>query len=171
MTGVGTRSSRARWGEADLPAVVALLERTLGPAPGGVSRGDLFAWKHLRDPFGPSVVLVAEMEGEVVGLRSFLRWGFVADGDPIRAVRAVDTATAPAVQRRGLFSRLTAEALEVCRAEGIRFVFNTPNEKSLPGYLKMGWQVVSVWPMRLKVRRPDRLLLAGLRGDLRSGRA
>ncbi|MEA2556662.1 MAG: hypothetical protein QOG88_200 [Actinomycetota bacterium] len=169
MSGEGDTITTRPMQDADLPGVIALLERTLGPAPGGVPRADLFTWKHLRGPFGRSVASVAEMEGEIVGLRSFLRWGFVADGDPIRAVRAVDTATSPAVQRRGLFSRLTAEGLEVCRDEGIAFVFNTPNDKSLPGYLKMGWHVVSVWPMRLKVRRPDRLLLAGLKRDLRSG--
>ena len=36
------------------------------------------------------------------------------------------------------------------------FVFNTPNEKSLPGYLKMGWRVVGQVPIRVRVRRPIR---------------
>ena len=62
---------------------------------------------------------------------------------PVDGVRAVDTATAPDVQRLGIFSRLTTEALEVCRADAVALVFNTPNDKSLPGYVKMGWRLVA----------------------------
>jgi hypothetical protein len=38
----------------------------------------------------------------------------------------------------------------------VDLVFNTPNEKSLPGYLKMGWEVVGRVPVRVRVRRPVR---------------
>jgi hypothetical protein len=55
-------------------------------------------------------------------------------------VRAVDTATHPAWQGRGIFRRLTEQLVEELRAEGVAFVFNTPNAKSRAGYLTMGWQ-------------------------------
>ena len=84
-------------------------------------------------------------------------------------MRAVDTATDPAVQRRGIFSRLTTAALEACRDDGVDLVFNTPNEKSLPGYLKMGWTQVTRWPISLRVRRPVALLGAAARRDLSAG--
>ncbi len=155
---------------ADVGPVVALLNEALGPAPGGVDRRALFEWKHLNSPFGPSIALVAEMEGEIVGLRSFMRWKLRGPaGEDVLAVRAVDTATSPKVQRRGIFSRLTTQALEQCEAAGVSFVFNTPNDKSRPGYIKMGWQVVTTWPMWVKVRRPDRLALAAMKRNLRSG--
>ena len=157
--------------DADVPAVVRLLDEALGPAPGGVDRRALFEWKHLHNPFGRSIALVAEMEGDVVALRSFMRWRLA--GAPgaraLSAVRAVDTATSPAVQRLGIFSRLTAEAVAACEAEGVSLVFNTPNDRSRPGYLKMGWEVVAVWPVWIRPRRPDRLALAAIRRDLRSG--
>jgi hypothetical protein len=54
----------------------------------------------------------------------------------------VDTATDPAFQGRGIFSRLTLHGIDELRAEGVGLIFNTPNAKSLPGYLKMGWEVV-----------------------------
>jgi hypothetical protein len=63
-------------------------------------------------------------------------------GSTIRAVRAVDTATDPEYQGQGIFTRLTLAALDELRDEDVEMVFNTPNEKSLPGYLKMGWLVV-----------------------------
>jgi GNAT superfamily N-acetyltransferase len=156
--------------EEDIPAVVDLLNDSLGPAPGGVDRRALFEWKHLGNPFGRSLALVAESEGAIVGLRSFLRWRFVSpDGGEVHAVRAVDTATSPAVQRRGVFSRLTTEALDRCARDGVDLVFNTPNEKSLPGYLKMGWSEVTRWPMRVRVRRPLPLVRAVVTRNMGSG--
>jgi GNAT superfamily N-acetyltransferase len=157
--------------DADLPDVVRLLDEALGPAPGGVDRRALFEWKHLRNPFGRSIARVAELDGRVVGLRSFMRWRLAgAPGSrALPAVRAVDTATSPAVQRLGIFSRLTTEAIAACESEGVAMVFNTPNDRSRPGYLKMGWQVVTVWPVWVRPRRPGRLLAAGVRRDLRSG--
>ena len=159
--------------EGDLEAVVSLLDRALGPAPGGAERGDLFSWKHFGNPFGRSIALVAEQGGRVVGLRAFMRWRLsVGTGSAeVHAVRAVDTATDPALQRRGLFSRLTGQALELCRKEGVRLVFNTPNTRSLPGYLKMGWSEVATWPVAVRARRPLRLGWAVVRRDLRSGPA
>jgi hypothetical protein len=49
----------------------------------------------------------------------------------------------------------------------IDLVFNTPNEKSLPGYLKMGWQIVGRVPVNIRVRRPLRFAL-GVRSMRRS---
>jgi hypothetical protein len=157
--------------DGDVPAVVELLDEALGPAPGGVDRRALFEWKHLRNPFGRSIALVAELDGRVVGLRCFMRWRLagVAGARALTAVRAVDTVTSTSVRRLGIFSRLTTEALATCEAEGVALVFNTPNDSSRPGYLKMGWEVVTVWPVWLRARRPDRLAMAGLRRDLRSG--
>jgi hypothetical protein len=98
-------------------------------------------------------MLVAEADEQVVGLRAFMRWEFVAEGRRFRAVRAVDTATHPDYQGRGIFSALTRQAIEALRLQ-TDFVFNTPNQKSLPGYLKMGWGVVGRVPVSVRVRRP-----------------
>jgi hypothetical protein len=91
---------------------------------------------------------VAEADGRIVGFRTFLRWEFVAaDGRTVRAVRAVDTATDPDHQGQGIFTALTRAALAELPADGVELVFNTPNEKSLPGYLKMGWSTVGRLPV------------------------
>jgi GNAT superfamily N-acetyltransferase len=141
--------------DADEAAVLDLLNAVLGGGPAGSRPEGFFRWKHREGPFGPSFMLVAEADGRIVGLRAFMRWEFVAGSRRFRAVRAVDTATHPDHQGRGIFSKLTLEALERLRGEA-DFVFNTPNEKSLPGYLKMGWQVVGRVPIRVQVRRPIR---------------
>ena len=118
--------------DADEQAVLGLLNDALGGGPAGTRPAEFFRWKHLENPFGRSFMLVAEADGRIVGLRAFMRWEFVAGDRRFRAVRAVDTATHPDHQGKGIFSRLTLEALDSLRDQA-DFVFNTPNEKSLPG--------------------------------------
>src|SRR5207247_2560043 len=112
-----------------------------------------FRWKHVDNPFGRSFMLVAEAEERILGLRAFMRWRFAAGGREVGAVRAVDTATHPDFQGRGIFSLLTRAALDSLPAD-VGFVFNTPNEKSGPGYLKMGWHEVGRIPIAIRVRNP-----------------
>lgn len=148
---VGVRPYR----DEDEASVLELLRASLGPGPVGGRHPEFFRWKHLENPFGRSFMLVAEVEGRIVGLRAFMRWRFDNVGRAIEAVRAVDTATHPDYQGLGVFSRLTREALERLRGE-VDLVFNTPNEKSLRGYLKMGWRIVGQMPIWVRVRRPVR---------------
>jgi GNAT superfamily N-acetyltransferase len=136
---------------SDLDSVLDLLRASLGETPLLRRTPEMFSWKHFDNPFGPSVALVAESDGRLAGLRAFMRWRLVSpDGHTIECGRAVDTATHPDFQRRGIFRRLTEEALEEARGKGIDLIFNTPNAKSGPGYLKMGW--VQVGPIGAMVR-------------------
>jgi len=129
----------------DRSDILALLQRSLG-GDGDQRYPALFAWKHDENPFGPSPMWVATDAGRIVAFRTFMRWEFVRGGHVLRAVRAVDTATDPDYQGRGLFRSLTLQGLDEMRAEGIDFVFNTPNSQSRPGYLKMGWREVGHLP-------------------------
>lgn len=140
-------------GPEDVPAILELLRTCLGPtlAGGTVPRtGAFWRWKHKRNPFGVSPVLLAESAGRVVGVRAFLRWRWRAGAREIPALRAVDTATHPDWRGQGLFSRLTLRLLDEVSGEGAAFVFNTPNRASRPGYLKMGWQPVGRIPILVR---------------------
>jgi hypothetical protein len=55
----------------------------------------------------------------------------------------------------GVFSALTLAALDRLRGD-VDLIYNTPNEKSLPGYLKMGWRTVGKLPVSIRVRHPVR---------------
>ena len=135
----------------DRDAVLALLATSLGWLPDDHHEA-FFTWKHAQNPFGPSLAWVALADGELAGFRTFLRWEFTVGGDVRRAVRAVDTATHPEHRGRGVFSELTRHGLEALPAAGVDFVFNTPNDQSRPGYLKMGWEVVGRLPVRTRPR-------------------
>lgn len=140
----------------DEPAVLDLLAASLGWMPDDL-HARFFAWKHRENSFGKSPAWVAvdtATEGRIAGLRIFLRWEFERDNSVRRAVRAVDTATHPDYRGRGIFSALTLRAVEAMRAEGVDWVFNTPNEQSRPGYLKMGWQQVGRLPVQVRPRLP-----------------
>ena len=126
--------------DADVLPVLDLMRAALGEPPLLRRTPELFAWKHFDNPFGRSLAVVAETDDRIVGLRAFMRWDLITpDGATLRCVRAVDTATHPDYQRRGIFRRLTEETLELALAKNMDLVFNTPNEKSGAGYLSMGW--------------------------------
>ena len=139
---------------ADREAVLRLLARSLGREADPRYEA-LFAWKHEENAFGPSPAWVAVDGDRLAGFRVLMRWEFVEQGRVVHAVRAVDTATDPDYQGRGIFTQLALHALDELRPE-TDFVFNTPNDQSRPGYLKMGWQVVG--------RLPTAVRPTGLRG-------
>jgi len=140
-----------RAGAADRAAILDLLADSLGWER-DQTFAEFFDWKHDRNPNGASPAWVAVEDETVVGFRTFLRWQFEhPDGRTRRAVRAVDTATSPAHQGRGIFRRLTLTAVDELTADGVDFVFNTPNRESRPGYLRMGWSTVGRVPIVARV--------------------
>ncbi|MGH2747963.1 MAG: GNAT family N-acetyltransferase [Actinomycetota bacterium] len=153
MTTIASEVSVRAYSDRDETQVLDVLRAALGEGPAGERSPRFFRWKHIDNPFGRSFLLVAEADGRIVGLRAFMRWRFRTGSSLIEAVRAVDTATHPDYQRMGIFSRLTRGALETMRGE-VDLVFNTPNDKSLPGYLKMGWRVVGKVPVAVGIRKP-----------------
>ena len=139
--------------DEDLPQILGVLQSSLGWVP-DEQYAAFYRWKHHDNPFGVSPAWVAVDGERIVGLRVWLRWRFVRDGERWDAVRAVDTATHPDYQGRGIFRRLTTASLEVLREAGVAHVFNTPNEQSRPGYLKMGWEQVGKLPVGVRFRSP-----------------
>jgi GNAT superfamily N-acetyltransferase len=136
------------------PQVVELLNASLQRKLVGERDAAYWDWKHEHNPFGKSLLLLAKCDGKLVGLRAFMRWQLQVQGRTIHAAKPVDSVTHPDYQRRGIFTRLTQHACEVSRREGIQFLFNTPNDNSKPGYLKLGWQQVDALPLFLKPLRP-----------------
>lgn len=138
----------------DDAAVLELLQASMGWVP-DEQYAEFFRWKHRESPFGASPAWAAVDGDRIVGFRTYVRWQFRRggpDGGVVTAVRAVDTVTHPDHQGRGIFSLLTKRSLAELDEMGVGFVFNTPNEKSRPGYLKMGWQLVEKLPVAARPR-------------------
>src|SRR5262245_55378697 len=161
---VGTDVVVRHYRDEDEPEVIRLLVGSLGEGPAGQRSPDYLRWKHLRNPFGRSFMIVAESGGAIIGFRALMRWRFRTRDRTVEAVRPVDTVTHPDHRGKGVFTMLTRSALDSLRDE-VDLVFNTPNQNSLPGYLKMGWQVVGQVPIWVRVCQPVRFAMGKLRGD------
>jgi GNAT superfamily N-acetyltransferase len=145
----------------DLAGVLGVLKAALGESPILQRTPALWAWKHEQNPFGPSLILVAEVEGRLAGVRAMMRWELgLPDGGVLRCLRAVDTATHPDFERRGIFRKLTTEVVDWARQDQVDLIFNTPNDRSGAGYLTMGWQLVGTTGVMI---RP--LLRPGAKAD------
>ncbi len=143
----------------DQDKVIELLRLALGPASRG-ARPDVWRWKHLDNPFGPSLLKVAtDGDGQVVGLRALMQWRLAYGETELKALRAVDTATHPHCRRSGIFKGLTSLLVEEAKEEGFHLIFNTPNRYSLPGYLKLGWRYVGRVHPLVKVLDPASFLI------------
>ena len=123
----------------DVPGIVHVLKLSLGEADLPLSE-EIWNFKHINNPFGKSLVLVAIQDNKIIGVRAFMRWKWQLRDEIFACYRAVDTATHPEHQGKGVFKKLTLKAVDLARKEDGLFIFNTPNENSRPGYLKMGWK-------------------------------
>lgn len=145
--------------QLDKPGIIQLLKQSLGESLIPITE-KLWSWKHEENPFGPSFILLAEEDNQVVGVRAFMQWTWQWKNETYRAIRAVDTATHPQHQGKGIFKKLTLQQIDKCKQEGIHFVFNTPNNQSMPGYLKMGWEKQGRMNLKIKLVRPVSLAYA-----------
>lgn len=137
--------------KSDSPEIVKLLKIALGESTEKSVQN--WHWKHYDNPFGESKIYLATIGSEIVGVRAFMQWQWKekSTGKTLRAVRAVDTAVSPNHRRKGIFLSLTNHALKMVSEEGFDFVFNTPNDQSIGGYLKLGWVLNRKIPVGLVI--------------------
>ncbi|WP_051201427.1 GNAT family N-acetyltransferase [Christiangramia portivictoriae] len=139
--------------DEDIPEILEVLKASLGETSSKKSE-EVWRYKHIDNPFGRSLVLVAIEGSKIIGVRAFMRWKWQKTDEVLSVFRAVDTATHPKHQGKGVFKKLTLKALEIAKQNGDHFVFNTPNEQSKPGYIKMGWEEVAKIKVRIKPINP-----------------
>ncbi len=137
----------------DIKQIIDVLKASLGETSSKKTEA-VWIFKHIDNPFGKSIVLVAVENKRIIGVRAFMRWQWQLGDHLFSAFRAVDTATHPDHQGKGIFKKLTLKALELVKEQGDDFIFNTPNTQSLPGYLNMGWKELDKLKIRVKPTNP-----------------
>jgi len=135
--------------ENDIPSITNLLKIALGEDRTPKSEA-IWSWKHLNNPFGKSPVLLAEKNGEILGVRAFQKWDWQDSQKTFHALRAVDTAVHPRYLGQGIFTKLTTSLVSECITNGFDFIYNTPNSKSLQGYQKIGWVKHGKIPIKIQ---------------------
>jgi GNAT superfamily N-acetyltransferase len=116
-----------------------------------------FDWKYRRNPcFDGVPIIVAEVDGELVGARPFFTLPIRAGDRVLTGFQPGDTMVHPEHRRRGLFTRMTEWALDWLNGldELDPFCFNFPNDQSKAGYLKLGWREVGTIPVWYRVENP-----------------
>ncbi|WP_313692253.1 GNAT family N-acetyltransferase [Halorarum halobium] len=139
-----------RWYRADdRERYLDLHEDVLGERPRGE---DWFEWKYESNPYVDHVpIVLAEHEGELVGARSFFALPMSVGRRRHAALQPCDTMVRRAHRRRGLFTRMTEEAIDRYEREEPAFFFNFPNEATLSGNRKLGWRVVGQDPRHYRI--------------------
>lgn len=147
------------YSQEDTGAVLALAQHALGGGPTGKREETFWRWKHLQNPFGPSLILLAlDSSEQVIGLRCFMRWRFRQGDRVFSAARAVDAATHSAYRGRGVYSRIMVKAMERLKGDGAQVVFGTPNMRTANGWQRFDTRIELVRPM-IKVLNYPRFLL------------
>lgn len=126
---------------SDIPEIINVLRASIGEAKLPKTEA-IWKYKHIDSPFGASIVLLAVVSGRIIGVRAFMKWEWNLNGTRFSALRAVDTGILPEHQGKGIFKTLNSVGLELAKDRGTHFIFNTPNSKSLPANLKMGWNEI-----------------------------
>ena len=150
-----------RYRDNDFEQVIALLRRNLA---GWSSRtDDWFPWKHIDNPAGKSLLHVAEINGEIVGFRAFMRWMFRFRGGTVSAVRGADAVVDAKYRRRGIWESLTHAQIDELPAD-VRLAFSYGHPDTRAGYRKLGWHSLGLLNKGVIPRRPDRILVSKLQG-------
>ena len=142
-----------RYEPGDRGAFCSLYETVFGER----ASTEWFDWKYTENPFAESVPMtVAERKGEFVGARPFFALAIRAGERTYTALQPADAMVHPDHRRQRLFTRMTERALDWFADDvgsTATFCFNFPNERSLPGDLKLGWRVVDTVPTHYRLER------------------
>ena len=117
-----------------------------------------YNWKYDSNVFGKTPLHIAEYNGEIVSSCALWPWNFISRGEIIKAYQPCDTTVHPGFQGKGIFSKINLNRISLAKEESIPLVFNFPNDNSLPGYLKLGWEYFLKLEWMVKPLKPFNLL-------------
>jgi len=98
----------------------------------------------------PSIFLVAEENGKVVGCNAFMANDFMLDGKGYIGYQSCWSVTDPKHQGKGIFSSLINEAKKILKAKGAGFIYGIANNQSNPiitkklGFIETPSQVLRI---------------------------
>lgn len=132
---------RARpYRDGDEAAVLGVLQLAFGHWPldiEGVDPSEFFRWKHLENPFGPSLLSVVEADGEVIGFAAGLQWRVRVGDRVLKAMRGCDVGVHPDFRGRSLAVELIQETQRRFPSD-LAVGFTSPNQQSLSGMRRAG---------------------------------
>lgn len=135
-------------------------------------------WWFARNPAGPAIISLAELDGQLVGAAAMTWFEMWAHGGLVRVPVPGHVATHPEHRGRGIFSALELENERRATAEGSVFAVTFPNDASRAVFVgRLGWRQLRqprVWVRPFPFgRAPDRVdrLVRFAEAETRAGRA
>ncbi|WP_081210051.1 GNAT family N-acetyltransferase [Salegentibacter sediminis] len=120
----------------DIDEIVLLIRKNLQPN----YTKEFLIWKHLNNPFGSSISMVATNQGVIVGVVFYMRYNFFnRKGERIKCIRPFDACTSPDMRGKGIFKKLMTKGLERYKND-YQILLANPNSNSHPEFLKLGWK-------------------------------
>lgn len=158
----------ADWGEID--AIARFLRETNPHNP--KADPEILRWQYQSARFGPTVTMLAEHKGRIVGHYTLFGMPAILQGSPVEAAHGADLVIHPDYRGRGLAPRLLEATYEMGRRAGYEIVVSNPNHTSLPAFRRAGLRSLpapaayfltlhpQVLAKRLPAQIPKRLLAA-----------
>ena len=107
------------------------------PSPSIYGSEKYFHWKLSDNPIGTGLANIAETNtGDVASSATLTPKHVLVKGRFTSIAEIGDTYTSKQHLRKGLFLSLVESNWETALASGYQFVYGTPNQNSLPGYVK-----------------------------------
>jgi len=115
-------------------------------------------WKYQDNPFGNSVLTVAEVNNRIIGVDILLPWEFKVRGSVISALQPCESAVHPDYRGKGVFTKMRIHGVENARKQDVRLIFNFPNKNSLFTNLSLGWHYLGKIIWWVKILKPANVI-------------
>ncbi len=120
----------------DVKEVVALIKENLQPE----YTEEFLFWKHVNNPFGKSISMVAIEDDKIVGVVFYMRYNLNRrDGSSIKCIRPFDACTDRKLRGKGVFKKLMVECLNKY-SNDYELLLANPNANSYSEFIKLGWK-------------------------------
>lgn len=104
---------------------------------------DYLRWLYADNPDGPAFGFDAREDGVLAAHYVCIPARARIEGREVRVLLSLNTATHPAFQGKGLFTKLAAMTFDAAAAAGFEGVYGVANANSTPGFVrKLGFQLV-----------------------------
>jgi hypothetical protein len=119
----------------DLPQVAQFFKKQY-QGTGNYGELGLFQWKIIDNVKLPGTIFLVKDTDVIAATTSITPKSLLLNNEEILSAEIGDTYTDSNYQRQGIFSLLINEGRRNANNHGIKFVYGTPNDQSLPGYEK-----------------------------------
>ena len=107
-------------------------------------------WLYAKNPVGSAFGLNAWSDGELAAHYAAIPVAYLINGNKTKGLLALNTATHPKHQGKGIFTKIGNAANELAASQGYAFVSGVANQNSTDGYLrKLGFYLIA--PLEAKV--------------------